>query len=304
MNAHMTPKISCIALVVGGILFSGWLSAVITDREDLDAPLNPMGVNRSPYGEVFAMAMQGPINRDFHVGMYGSTDEEIMLQHSQTPKNDPGSLLIVKPEPKKLTTEKPTNKAFLDRMAAMIEEMRVGHVKRTNELPASEMLKFYLRRKAEDKLRLAYQLDPSHYANYNALHFFLIEGITTRPEKALGAGQLARETIDYCLSTNNDPLAALTAAAACTNILHIMFNAERLKLTKQYTLEEMEQVLAELDQCLATYHRIAEKWDASNHWEHISIQRIHACEKRIRFITNIRNAAAKTIIRIQDTHTK
>ena len=34
---------------------------------DLELPLNPLGINHSPYGEVIAMAMQGPIDTYFEL---------------------------------------------------------------------------------------------------------------------------------------------------------------------------------------------------------------------------------------------
>jgi len=298
------------ALIVVGLGVSVWSGLRLSQKEELAVPLNPCGVNRSPYGEVFAMALQGPINKNFHVGMFGATPEEMAIlnkehQHEAPPK--PGSLLIVKPDPEEEARKQAIaakHRGILDRMQVFIDEMNEGHVRRTNPLPASDLLKFYLRRQAEDKLRFAYRLDPSHYANYAALHFFLIEGITTRPELAAGAAQLARETIDYCLSIDYDPRPALTAAAACTHILHIMFTAERLNEEKQYSPDEMQAVLDELDVCIEAYHRIAADWDKNGNWQRISTQRFQECNERIHFVTNIRNAAEKTIERIRNTYAK
>ena len=42
-------------------------------ESDLNVPLNPLGINGSPYGEVFAMAMQGPIDTYFHGAMGGGS---------------------------------------------------------------------------------------------------------------------------------------------------------------------------------------------------------------------------------------
>lgn len=303
MQARFQNRLLSATLIVVGGCAAAWTGLELLDHEELDAPLNPFGVNRSPYGEIFAMALQGPINKNFHVGMFGATPEEIVQRQKENPVEKPGSLLIVKPDPDEQDREsKQAPKGVLGHMEHLINQMQVGLVRRTNRLPASELLKAHLRRQAEDKLRLAYNLDPSHYANYNALHFFLAEGITTRPELVKHSIELAQETIDYCLSIDYDPRPSLTAAAACTNILHYMFKAERLNEEKQYSPEEMDAVIADLDECIATYHRIAAQWDENGNWQRLSPQRVYDCQQRIRFITKIRDAAVITVERIRKTH--
>ena len=56
-----------------------WSSAgtSLTSREDLDFPPNPLGIKRSPYGEVFAMAMQGPIDTTFHGVLAGPAKTKV-----------------------------------------------------------------------------------------------------------------------------------------------------------------------------------------------------------------------------------
>lgn len=289
----MTSRLSSTAITTGligsGVLAWAFAGRPLLNNPDLDAPLNAFGINRSPYGEVFAMAMQGPIETEFNVGMTGGASH----QHSPAP----GSLILVNPEP--ATPSKPANLSPTDRLRKMIASMEKGAEERTNPRPASEALKFFLRRQAEDKLRFAYQLDPSHYANYNSLHFFLIEGITTRPELKSTAGKLAEDTIQYCLKQEGDPRPALTAAAACTNMLHFMF-ADRRNESPQYTTADMRHYLDTLDQCLARYDSIAKQWDESKQWNLISPQRIEECETRFSFIGKIRDAAEKTIVRFEN----
>lgn len=284
-------RISSTAITTGliGLGVLGWALAgrPLLNNPDLDTPLNVFGINRSPYGEVFAMALQGPIQTEFNIGMgMGAAPS-----HRQEPA--PGSLILVKPEP-----SKPANLSPTDRLRKMIAAMEQGSEERTNPRPASKELKFFLRRQAEDKLRFAYQLDPSHYANYNSLHFFLIEGITTRPELKHTAGTLAEDTIQYCLQQGGDPRPALTAAAACTNMLHLMF-ADRRNETPQFNTTDMHRYLDTLDQCLARYDTIAKQWDESKSWDLISPQRIEECQAHYSFIGKIRDAAEKTIVRFE-----
>jgi hypothetical protein len=287
------PSIAITAGLIGsGVLAWAFAGRPLLADQNLKVPLNPLGINHSPYGEVFAMAMQGPIDTNFHIGMFGATAHK----HEPAPTN----ILIVKPEPEKTPNQesREIDLSLTDRLRSMLSAMEKGSVERTNPRPASEALKFYLRRQAEDKLRFAYQLDPSHYANYNSLHFFLVEGITTRPELKSTAGKLAEDTIQYCLKQKGDPRPALTAAAACTNMLHFMF-ADRRNEHPQFNTADMRHYLDILDECLARYDMIARQWDESKSWDRISPQRIEECEIRFGFIGKIRDAAEKTIVRFE-----
>ena len=287
------PRIPSIAITTGligsGVLAWAFAGRPLLDNPDLDAPLNALGINHSPYGEVFAMAMQGPIETNFDAGMFSGG------AHKHEAK--PGSLLLVKPESK--LTPANTNPSLTDRLRQMLATIEKGSIERTNPRPASEALKFYLRRQAEDKLRFAYQLDPSHYANYTALHFFLTEGVGTRPELTPSAAKLAEATIQYCLKQEGDPRPALTASAACTNIVHLMF-ADRHNERPKFTTTQMRQCLDLLDHCLARYEMIAKQWDESKNWDRLSDQRITECQDRYSFICKIREAAETTIVRFEN----
>lgn len=314
MNPFFSGFAAQAVLILVGLSLSAWTGARLGDEEQLDHPGNPFGINRSPYGEVFAMAMQGPINTDFHVGMYGATPEEMWQRslENKKPEAEPGSLLMVEPEPEENCNAGccpdmpgPCNKdeslppSLLGKMEHLIEQMRIGHARRTNPLPASETLKFHIRRSAEDKLRLAYNLDPAHYANYNSLHFFLTEGISTRPELVNSVDELARQTIQYCLTREDDPRPALTAAAAGINLLQLMFK-QTLDGENPHSIESMKAELAQVDQCIRTYQKIAAQWSRNGNWRRLSRQRLEECQTRIQFIHNMRNACEKTIERIHN----
>jgi len=265
-------------LIGAGALTWAFAGRPLTANPDLDVPLNPLGINRSPYGEVIAMAMQGPVDTFFDAGMSGG---------GPTPEAAP-----------EVTAEK-TAPSINARLGTLLSSLDEASVARTNPRAASEALKRYLRRQAEDKLRFAYQLDPSHYGNYNALHFFLTEpSIGTRPELTPSAAKLAEDTIQYCLRQDQDPRPALTAAAAATNILHLMFS-DRLNATPKYTTAQMRQCMALLDHCLARYTSISQQWDQSKQWDLLSPQRIAECAERAQFISKIRDAAEKTVLRLE-----
>lgn len=254
----------------------------LVTNPDLSAPLNPLGINGSPYGEVFAMAMQGPIETYFHGGANGKSHQHGDACQSSDCK----------------TGGKPaaTSGNRLEKLLTSLEN--VAEI-RTNPKSASDAHKRYLRRQVEDKLRFAYQLDPSHYANYNALNLFLTEPqLGTRPELTPSAAKLAEETIQYCLKKEGDPRPALTAAAATSNILELMFNDQRSG-KRRFTIEQMKQYLALLDHCLNRYVTIAQEWERTKNWELLSTQRIAECDERFQFICRIRETAAATITRFE-----
>ena len=68
MSRVFTHSISA-ALIASGVFLWAFAGRPLVVNPDLDAPLNPLGINGSPYGEVFAMAMQGPIDTYFHSAM-------------------------------------------------------------------------------------------------------------------------------------------------------------------------------------------------------------------------------------------
>lgn len=289
-------RISSIA-VTAGLIGSGVCAWAFAGRPllanpDLNVPLNPLGINGSPYGEVFAMAMQSPIDDYFHAGMGQSHTHADGEECSGCADHEHHE------DEKALQTET-KSPALTVRLRNLLTSLDQVSEVRTNPRAASDALKRHLRRQAEDKLRFAYQLDPAHYANYNSLHFFLTEPqIGTRPQLTASAAKLAEDTIQYCLKQENDPRPALTAAAATTNILQLMFE-DRHNAPPKYNVSQMRQCLRVLDHCIARHDMIAKQWDESKAWERLSAMRITECEERIVFIRKIRDAAEKTILRFE-----
>ena len=277
MSRILSHAIS-VCLIGTGV--SAWTMAgrPLVSNPALDAPLNPLGINGSPYGEVFAMAMQGPIDTYFHGAISG---KEPHAEVHEVPVVTESSLSMA---------------ARFENLLASLDKVDAV---RTNPQSSSAAHKRYLRRQVEDKLRFAYQLDPAHYANYNSLHFFLTEPeLGTRPALTPSAAKLAEDTIQYCLKQDNDPRPALTAAAATCNILELMFN-NQANAAPKFTTVQMRQYLNLLDQCIVRYVTISQIWDQTKNWELLSPQRIVECDERITFIRRIREDAAGTILRFE-----
>lgn len=300
---------SSIALSTGligaGALVCAMTAKPLVEDPSLNVPLNVFGINRSPYGELFAMAMQGPIDQTFNHTFRGA---------GSPPRDAHSSEECASPDYNKHATAEPLiaetvtggdvpaakhATPFNDKLRGLLEELDAARSAYTNPKPSSEAQKRHIRRDVEDKLRFAYQLDPANYGNYNAYHFFLSEPqLGTRPELTPGAAKLAQETINYCLAETSDPRPALTAAAAATNILHLMFN-DRKSAEPVYTTAHMRHTLNLLDHCLARHGEIHTTWAAAGGYELLSPMRIAEMEDRFTFVGKIRDAAEEAIRRFE-----
>lgn len=278
MNLRNTAINSTMAL--SGIALWSFGADRLANEGSFDYRPNPLGLKMSPYGQVIALAVQGGIDADWHGVETASAGHS--CSHCGHSHSDHGS----KCKPAPTAADTPPK--------GWIERLELAATERTNPRPATEGHKFYLRRQVEDRLRFAYELDPSNYANYNSYHLFLTEpAVGTRRVLTGKVVTLARVTIDYCLREESDPRPALTAAAASGNILELMFLHE-----DKHTLEEMKDQLRMLDYCLFRHRDLATKWIETGDFQRLSIARQHEMLERLHFVTRVREAAEKTIHRL------
>lgn len=288
MSSRNTSIVINSCLIGTGLLAWAYAAGPLTSNRDIALAPNPLGIKRSPYGEVFAIAMQGGIDQAFHEGVMGNNIRDLHdldHGHGDCHGHEHGGQNEVQDAP-----------SLKIRFQNALTSLSNLPLVRTNPKPAAKALRFQLRRNAEDKLRFAYDLDPSNYANYASLHFFLTEpSVGTRPELTDSSLKLAEDTIAYCLKDPNDPRPSLTAAAACTNVLSLMFD-DRRKAAPKYTISQMREYLVQLDHCIARYDDISARWTEEKSWDLLSPQRIAECQDRSDFIRKIRDAAEKTIL--------
>ncbi|TAE77366.1 MAG: hypothetical protein EAZ65_02550 [Verrucomicrobia bacterium] len=264
MNSRRLTLHSILAL--SGVALWTYGARHLASDGAFDYDPNPLGLKTSPYGQVIALAVQGGIDSDWHRVEVGSSNGS--QNHRQLE-----------------VTTKPSG------LLARLED---AATERTNPLPATHGHKFYLRREVEDRLRFAYELDPSNYANYNAYHLFLTEpSVGTRRILSQRAVRLARTTIDYSLRESSDPRPALTAAAAAGNILELM-----LLSPDEYDLDTVQRQFTELDRALARHRDLASRWLDSGEFQRLSPARQQEMLERFHFVTKVRDAAAGTISRL------
>lgn len=287
-----------------GLIGSGMAVCLLAGKplvhdSSLHLPPNPLGIKMSPYGEVLAMAMQGPIDLYWHGGSEDCHDPSCTAHHAQDGETGGHGHTCDhdhREADPTLATSNPrlASGSLRDQYRTFLEGLNSAVTTRTNPRSATEGHKFHLRRQIEDKLRFAYQLDPSHYGNYSSYHFFITEPqVGTRPELTKGAKQLADATIAYCLSQTSDPRPALTAAAAAQNVLELMFADPA-----RYPTSLMRDQLALVDHALARHQQLLEQAVKSGQWDLVSPFRRDETAERCRFLCRVRDAADATIRRL------
>lgn len=290
------------ALLGAGSLLMALTARPLAGHDALDFPVNPLGINRSPFGEVLAMAMQGPIDTFWYQGelakaapMVAQTDLERPPEAGCEHDYDCGH----HPPHAESRADHEHARPWNDRFRVFLENLDRASTARTNPVRGSQALDLHIRRQVENKLRFAYRLDPSHYGNYNSYHFFLTEPqLGTRPILTPEAARLAQETIAYCLAEEHDPRPALTATAAATNVLHLMFTDQQAE-SPFYTAAQMRECLNLLDHCIARHLQLRERWIASGDAELLSAMRVLEMEDRFTFVRRIRDAAETAVIRYE-----
>ncbi|MEO8616185.1 MAG: hypothetical protein ABI600_13655 [Luteolibacter sp.] len=291
MSRILTNAISA-GLIGTGVFAWAFAGRPLVTNPELKAPLNPLGINGSPYGQVFALAMQGPIETYFDNrggGMSHQHEEGEECDHDNHDAETQGKA-------------ENAHHSLDARFQHLLTSLNQASQARTNPRASSKAQELYMRRQVEDKLRFAYQLDPSNYNNYNSLHFFLSEpSLGTRPELSSTAQKLADDTIQYCLKQQNDPRPNLTAAGACTNVLQLMFTDQQSPSPK-FNTTQMRSYLNILNQCINRYETEAQVWDQTKNWELLSPAVVQEWTDRYDFVRKIRDASEEAIRIFESKH--
>jgi len=270
-------------LALSGVTLWSFAATKLADGGNFNYRPNPLGLKMSPYGQVIALAVQGEIDSDWHgVGIGGADHVCTTCGHDHGASGS--DQCPVSAGESKTVAEPDTFIAKLEKAAS----------ERTNGRPATPGHKFYLRRQVEDRLRMAWELDPSNYANYNSYHLFLTEpAVGTRPVITEKVIELAKLTISYCFREESDPRPALTAASAAGNILELMFLHQH-----DYSIDQMRDQLKVVDYAIARHNELKERWVASGDLERLSAARIEEIETRLKFLLLVRETSEKTIRRL------
>jgi hypothetical protein len=273
---HLRDIAITSALAISGVALWSHGASRLAAGGDFDYRPNPLGLKTSPYGAVVALALQGGIESDWHGTMESDAPACATCGHHHGAEGDACHA---------------SDKGDAD---SWIERIELAATERTNPSPVTKGHQLYLRQQTQDQLRLAYELDPSNYANYNSYHLFLTEpSVGTRRVLTDEVIKLADDTINYCLKEESDPRPALTAAAAAGNILELMFIYH-----DQHSLDEMKKQLHIFDYCLGKHQALTEKWLSSGEFENLSPARQAEMLERLKFVVKVRDAAVQTVARL------
>ncbi|MBB5352363.1 hypothetical protein HNR46_002608 [Haloferula luteola] len=308
--------VSLTLAVSGGSLWA-WSAQQLDTKGRFESHPNPLGIQRSPYGQVIAMAFQAPVDKDWHGGIEihehdhdhaPDPDHDHDHEEAHSDHHDDGHDHDHDHDHEEAHSDDhdhegdsagttPESLPFLERL-----ERAVSH--RNNPRAPTAAHQFYIRQQIEKKLRFAYNLDPSHYANYASYHLFLKEsslGTSTLkgPQKIRHMVALAENTIRYGLNDNTgDPRPALTASAAAYNVLELMIEDE----PDSYTAADFDRPLTVLNFCLKRHLDLLELSRQSGLWDLLSSARQEEILQRGNLGLKLRDSALATLNRRYPDH--
>ncbi|BDS08493.1 hypothetical protein NT6N_35330 [Oceaniferula spumae] len=307
-------------IAVGGTFLVGvglWAGFAMQFQADdkLAYDPNPGCIKGSPYGKVLALAMQGPIDFYWHKGQSHEHAATLKAEnrkaeecssgcddhthhhkhvHEDHATHAEGCGCGAHGEEAKVVVEAPESP--LHTLAKLqIKRMGASAHRKTDGKPLSEAHAKYLQSVTEDKLRLAYDLDPSNYTNYGNLHLFL--STTTYGKSSAddaAAVKLAQQTLDFCKLDEVDPASWITAASAAYNIVYHIGSYH-----EEFTVAEAKASLAEFDHCMAVFNELLNS--AVEEGRIASTERLEELNTRAKYLTKLRQAQGAYMKRMMST---
>ena len=284
MNSYSAKFAMCSALIMGAAMAIKFAS-----EDKLSYEPNVACLKGSPYGKIFALAMQGPIGFYWHEGKtheHASILADDHEHHAGCADGCHGHGVKADPEPVKKDVP-------LHEWAQQeIRQMDASAHRTTNGEPLSTAHKQYLRDVTEDKLRLAYELDPTNYTNYGNYHLFLsINNLGRAEADDYAALDIAHQTLETCKQDELDPASWVTAASAAYNIIYHIGRHH-----KDYSIAQAKASLAEFDSCIGKYEELL--GEALRNGLTIPASRLTEMEERVAYLKKLRKAQGVYMKRI------
>lgn len=246
----------------------------------LNRPQNPLALNSSPYGMLLSSLLQQPINEAWHKGVeiHETKDENEEVHDDHDHKAEHDAKAAVKSSHHHEEGDKceicdtaagrfgdRANKSLLTSLSQMLGKLEKKHLTRTNPKPISPAHKLYIAQSIEKKLLLAYNLDPTNYAAYDAYYLFLTENVVAglgSAEKIKQAQLITQRTFELSNREKVNPLPALSAALATFN--RFMLN---LSLGKPKDDNFNRMLYVEVSRQLVKYDHLKEIAVSAGDWE-------------------------------------
>ncbi|MGJ8676816.1 MAG: hypothetical protein ACSHX0_04820 [Akkermansiaceae bacterium] len=293
---------TCIILAVCFLLGGGlWLANAqsFNKKNQLSYIPNVASVKGSPYGKILAFAMQGPIDFYWHQGQTHGDAEvfnaegefECSVGCADCGAHGEGSSLAVSGFPVVSTPWYVNAKEKVRKLSAFTR-------RRTNNKPLASEHRIYLQSTIEDKLKFAYELDPTNYVNYGNYHIFLssdnLGGSTADTKRAF---DLSLKTLSLCKQESYDPSSWLTASLAAYDVANYIAGNY-----SDHSELEANQAMLDLDFCIIEYQRLAEELIFSDRY--LSDVRIDELEYHMINVVSLRNALQVYMKRVQSDSKK
>ncbi|MCP5538310.1 MAG: hypothetical protein H7A51_19015 [Akkermansiaceae bacterium] len=310
MNQATSKVATCCTLILGAGLWGG-MAQKFNSEEALAYEPNVACVKGSPYGKILALAMQGSVDFYWHkgkthedeailatghqhdAGCADGCDDHAGHDHGVEEHAEGCGCGAHGHEPPQVATHE--DEPFREIAKLRIKQMAASAHRKTDGKPLSAAHQKYLQGVTEDKLRLAYELDPSNYTNYGNYHLFIASTTYGRSEGDDDAAvALARRTLEFCKRDQTDPASWVTAASAAYNII---FHIGRYY--QGYSIEEAKASLAEFDFCIDNYVRL--RREALEAGRIVSVERVKEMEERVRYLIELRKAQGIYMKRVMST---
>ena len=289
MNSYPAKLTICCALVTGAALWGG-MAVKFASEDKLSYEPNVACLKGSPYGKIFALAMQGPIGFYWHEGKTHEHASILADDHEHHAGCADGCHEHHAAATGVELTE--GNVPFRVRTQEKIKQMEAAAHRKTNGEPLSAAHKQYIQGEVEDKLRLAYELDPTNYTNYGNYHLFLYTSRYGKAEADEDAAlDIARQTLGVCKLDQVDPASWVTAASAAYNIIYHIG-----RHYKDYSVEQAKSGLADFDSCIDKYEQVMAQ--ALHDGRAISESRLTEMEERVAYLKKLRKAQGVYMKRI------
>ncbi len=331
---QIATVITTSVLAACGVGLWTYAGSALAENKALDYTPNPLGIKMSPYGQVIAMAIQAPIDNDWHASRGQqhhdhdhdcategcSHDHHVAHAHDDHDCGHEGCSHghdhddhdcghegcshdhhhHASHDDHACTHEGCTHDHAEEQPRSsskrpLMARLNAAVSERTNPRPPSAAHSFYLRRETEKRLHFGWSLDPSNYANYHAYHLFL-------SESSLGTREALREGwIEHGLKV------ARFTIDYCLREDHdprpsltaavAASNALELMFYQKDTrpIAEFRQMLATLDHALAKHAELSNAWVGSGAWANLSPMRQQEVADRFAFLTKMREANAEAI---------
>ena len=305
-----------------GLVLWGAFAKKLNNQGRFDYEPNVACIKGSPYGKVVALAMQGSIDFYWHKGTTHEHADALGEDHDHGPgghTHGPGGHMhgpgghthghgehshgagghdfeTVDSEggesPKQNRVVVEVKEPLRVRAKEKLRKMAATAHRRTDNKPLSRAHVQYIQDVTEDKLKLAYELDPSNYANYGNYHLFIATTSFGREAyNDAAAVKLARKTLNYCKQDNIDPASWVTAASAAYNIIYHIG-----RYHEHFSVAEAKASLAEFDYCIRRYNQLLGV--AVKEERILSEIRYNEMSDRVRYLSMLRQAQGEYMKRM------